>query len=230
MKTKSAVPLLLMALQAFTHGAYAEDIQACADKKNGALRMSSECKATESAHPATKAQVKQGAVQVLANGKSIGAFLGFDRDVRDPLHGWGQRFFVFSPKNYLYTVYPVLNRTPKVQPGKIGSVPTIYFESADCSGQAYSYLGFLGMGNGDFLGQGYVFESINVSGNISYFYAGPESQETWKILKSRINNSDLEPSCQQIDIQDNIAPIYPNNPKVTGVPNTPFPLPITLGY
>ncbi len=212
MKTKSAIPLLAIALQAAAYNTYAEDIQACADKKTGALRVSIECKETENAltlnaRPAAKAQVKQGAVQVLANGKSIGAFLGFDKETNDALHGDTQRFFVLSQKSYIYTVYPSLNRTPKVQPGKIGSVSVIYFESADCSGQAYSYLGFLGMGNSDFLGQGYVFETRNLSGDISYFYAPPDSQETARVLKSRINNSDIELACQQVNFQDNLVPI-----------------------
>lgn len=88
-----------------------------------------------------------------------------------------------------------------------------YFESTDCSGQAYTMDRSFG---------GFV---TRASTGLIYVPKGAES--ALRIVSSRGNAAGG--NCVQLQQTMDVVPVFQNDPEVTGVPNTDFTPPIVIG-
>jgi hypothetical protein len=171
---------------------------------------------------------RQGAVQVLANGQSIGTFLDQDYGPHGPV------FLTRSDRGYMFPVQMLsapLGSPDYEQPGQL-SPYDIEFESAGCIGDAYvlvTYQGDLGRNNqGPLLAeQGVVFDAGD---GRRYIPKGAlavdrhfQSERSWSSGTCYSWTPPAGPG-------GNSVPTLPNDPTVTGVPNDRFAEPITLGY
>ncbi len=153
------------------------------------------------------------------NGAVLGAYLGLAS--LDGLAHSALAVSVRGELGYLYSV-PVGSTTSVTDIGgyeQNGNVHAVYFESVDCTGQAYmlsAKLSPFGAANG------YVFSLQNTV----YYYVPAGSAKSDFITA---NSSMLAPgSCVAGPTTFQGYTVFPNDPGVTGVPNAQVVLPVSL--
>lgn len=168
------------------------------------------------------------AIQIMANNSSTALFVR-EADPRSGLYG----FRGLSALNYLYDVIAIVNvdeLNPDNSPGNAGDLfaSVVWFVGTSCTGQTFtnptSRFGQL-----DYH-QGFVFRSDDPSDPVQTYYVASRSQEVSVALASR--RSFLEGGCVPVGSvpPNRFLLVLPNDPAVTGVPNTPFSTPVSLGH
>lgn len=166
---------------------------------------------------------------VASNGAILGSFAGSmgprssggvspPTAVLDVVSSTGYLFGVFQQSGEVVNSF----RSPGVQPQALGA--TLYFESADCTGQAF--VNTTQDPNVAVLG-GFVFNVKNSS-----------HQGLWFSLKTSASvavtaGSAVSPGVGNVCFTAvgpplNALPVYPNDPQITGVTSATYPGPITI--
>ena len=163
-----------------------------------------------------------------ANGAILGSYIGstgprYTGGVSVPT----SMLDVISPTGYLFSVFQqsgdVANsfRVPGVQAEALWA--TLYFESADCTGQAYvdttQAPDVVVMG-------GFVFNRKSAVHPGLWF--SPKTSVSTEISYGSAVSPNLGNVCFADSGQRNALPVYPNDPQVTGVNSASNPGPITI--
>ena len=163
-------------------------------------------------------------VRVLAAGTSVGLFV-----ILAPSRPGADGYRALSDMGYFFDVIATVNPALMVdRPSVAGDLSTrnVWFESAGCTGPAYT-------GTGNVIDpfqrlQGFVFRSDDPSDPIQTYYVPAGSQEVDRVLSYR--RSFLEGGCVFIGTPTNtFVPVLPNDPAMTGVQDESFVGPILLG-
>ena len=178
---------------------------------------------------ALEATCTKGGVPILANGVEIGTLVGI-------IHG---SYFNFI-NDYGYLIWianGVSNYRNRVEGDILGiteSLPgannILSFQTADCSGQAYLVPNTGSVGNLP-ANQGSVFRSPWVGDLIDIYYLPQGTSPISITPDSYLDDEGCQ--TQGYPVGHNISKVwraFPNAPQETGVYNTSYPAPITLGW
>ena len=132
-------------------------------------------------------------------------------------------YVVYSSTGYLYSIR---------SGGSVGALPstngtTLYYASADCSGQAYA-LNYAAAGYDNVGPMGWVFAYPNPPGTIFYYVPKTASAVTIPVA----NSTGVSGYCGALGSpQTNLSVFqaFPNDGSVTGVSQTTYSTPITVG-
>lgn len=173
----------------------------------------------------TELKARPGPVQVLANGESIGSFLGIGNT-----NNLGQ-YITLSSTGYMFQVFNMVPSDhqpfPLLEVGRIWP-ETLLFEFADCLGQAFIELSHEAgrpLSADLIAAEGIVVATGDPLNGV--FYAPEGSQAAF--LDATFFARSLEGSCGSSPRMTWVVPVFPNDPAITGVPNEPFTPPIKLG-
>jgi hypothetical protein len=179
-----------------------------------------------------------GSVLVLANSQSIGLLLDMESDSNVLRYSYMTR----SSRGYIFRVY-IFDGGFLPGPSEEGHLVAerrIYFSSPGCLGQAYySALSMSfglalwpenNVGPSDervLVREGLVFRNPDSSAAVENYYIAKGAV----IDDAALTMSAFEDGIGCVDGTTTIpaVPVLPNDPAITGVPNIPFALPITLG-
>jgi len=146
-----------------------------------------------------------GGMDIFAAGTAIGKLVDF---------GNGDLAWAISSKGYAFII--------SKRYGFLAGAGNLYFAGSGCTGEAY--MDFLGEGERRdwLLAQGIVYPTPLLQ--VGAFYVPRGSS-----LQSRAYASRYGSSCVDIMGVADMAVALPNNPDVTGVTGSQYPLPIVLG-
>jgi hypothetical protein len=210
--------------------------------------------ASDVATNAAKLSLGGSSVTVLANGETIGLLL----DTSDVDGHCATGYVTRSNTGYLFYVIAhtadnLLDCSDEFsireEEGHLSSAASMVFSSLGCQGDAYlaGPAGFstfgkyvpTGTANGSFgdsdvesvlIREGLVIRNMDRSATVQNYYVPKGSQEAPIVFSSVI--SPLGSTCLDagpLPFPTNATKLLPNDPAITGVPDTPFALPITLG-
>ena len=160
-----------------------------------------------------------GSIYVKANGQHIGLFVSSLSGIHGG-NGDPRPLTVLSDNDYLFDID---------KDGNLADSFTLYYESADCSGQAY----LAGPGNAGqqidafFAAQGYVLKSPDPLDPVTTYYLASNTPSPIHLSMYSIRNIN---GCTSSFNSEYGYPVLPNDPSVTGVPDSVFAKPITIGH
>jgi hypothetical protein len=162
-----------------------------------------------------------GPVQVLANGESVGTFL------QSSGGGGSLAFEALSSTGYHFFVVANAHPFAISQPGDLADWPAairVYYESPDCTSPAYVRVTSGGADAHFSAAQGFVFPVANANPHV-YFYVPAGSVP--EVRQFQAEGLDCSP--YYLANSESVE-AFPNDPAITGVSNTSFTPPITLGH
>jgi hypothetical protein len=184
--------------------------------------------------------LRSGPLEVLANGERIGLLV----DMGLELDEYGYTYMTRNASGYTFIVYADIAESDLpsgVENGDLVSQPFVAFSAPDCLGQAYYMPADIGRGlalwpdtsfeEGVYkvvlVQDGLVFRNPDSSAAVQNYYI-PRGTEI--VDQPLISSAFGEGAgCAPFTLSFKGVPLLPNDPAITGVPNTPFVSPIVLG-